>query len=242
MVTTRTRPLSPARWVTLVLGGLFALALIAGGTWSLINLLGQVTEEHQVTLTPTSNRITIRSAGDIRITSGGGNEVQVTERIRHSIGRPEVEESSTADGVVLRGDCPWYASNCSVAFTVAIPTGMAVDVHSSAGDIVMTGDATSVRLDSSAGDISATGLRSAQVEARSSAGDVRLSFDIAPQTVTAHSSAGDVRIGLPRVAGGYRAHADTSAGDPRIDVLNDPASDRVIDATSSAGDATIETN
>jgi hypothetical protein len=236
------RSLSPARRATLVVGGLFALALIAFGTWSLIELLGQVTEEHLLTLTPTASHLTIDTDGDIQIASGEVSDVQIVERVRHSVGRPKIEETSTRDGVVLRGKCGWYASNCSVTFVVTIPRGLAVDAHSSAGDITMTGEAGPVQLSSSAGDISATGLRSDRVEAKSSAGDVRLRFDVPPHTVTAHSSAGDVDVAVPRVAGGYRALASASAGDEAIEVPTDPTSTRVIDATSSAGDVTIRTN
>jgi hypothetical protein len=242
MSMTPTRSLSPARLVTLVVGGLFALALIAGATWSVISLVGQVTEERQLTLTAIAGRLTIDADGDIRITAGGGSEVQIVERIRHSIGRPRVEETSTRDGVVLRGHCAWYASNCSVSFAVTIPRGLGIDAHSSGGNVTLTGATGSVRLASSAGDVSATGLQSDQVDARSSAGDVRLSFDSPPRTVTAHSSAGDVEVRLPTAEGGYRVHVNSSAGDEVVEVPTDPASDRAIDATSSAGDVTIRTN
>jgi hypothetical protein len=239
---TQTRSLSPARRAVLVIGGIFAIAVIAGGTWGLINQLGQTTDERRLTLTPTGQRLTIDADGDVRIDVGTGTDVQVTERIRHAIGRPRVEETSTPDGVALRGNCPWYASNCSVDFVVTVPASISVDVDSSAGNVTVAGLAGSARLHSSAGDVRASGLRGEQVEARSSAGDVTLGFDAPPTTVIAHSSAGDVEIRLPDIEGGYQVHANTSAGDEKVDVANDPASGRRIDATSSAGDVTIRSN
>jgi len=236
---TKTRGLTPGRRATLVVGGLFAVALIAMGTWTAINALGTTTEERHLTLTPTAGRLSIRTDGDIEITTGSGSDVQITEKVRHSIGRPKLAETSTDDGVVLTGDCAWYSSTCQVSFQVTVPAGLSVDATTSAGDITVHGTTSSVRLSSSAGDIRATGLRSESVDARSSAGDVELSFDGPPTSVTVHSSAGDVDVVLPPVDGSYRVEVDTSAGDQHVDVPVDPRSGRVVNATTSAGDVTV---
>jgi hypothetical protein len=119
-------------------------------------------------------------------------------------------------------------------------TGSVV-LRSSGGDITASGLSGSARLDSSGGGVRATGLRTAQVEARSSGGDVELSFDSAPDRVTADSSGGGVRIGLPRVEAGYHVDADSSGGGTRIEVPTDPASRRIIEAHSSGGDVRLET-
>jgi DUF4097 and DUF4098 domain-containing protein YvlB len=99
--------------------------------------------------------------------------------------------------------------------------------------------APELRLSSSAGDVDATDVRADRVIAESSAGDVSLSLRSAPVRVDADSSAGDVEIVVPDEV--YSVDASTSAGD--VDsrrVRNDPASDRVIRARSSAGDVTVE--
>jgi len=124
--------------------------------------------------------------------------------------------------------------------TVSGLTGPA-QLHSSGGDITASGLAGSARLDSSGGGVRATGLRNAQVEARSSGGDVVLAFDTAPDRVVAESSGGGVRIGLPRVEGGYRVNADSSGGGTHTDVPTDPQSQRQIEAHSSGGDVRLET-
>jgi hypothetical protein len=118
-------------------------------------------------------------------------------------------------------------------------TGSVV-LRSSGGDIVASGLAGSARLDSSGGGVRATGLRSLQVDARSSGGDVELSFDSAPDRVTADSSGGGVRIALPRIEAGYRVRADSSGGDTRTEVPTDPRSRRLVEAHSSGGDVRLE--
>jgi hypothetical protein len=238
MSTTTTRPLTPGRKATLIVGGVFAFALILYGAWMVASVLGITTDEQRLTLSPTGERLTIDTDGDIRIRTGG-DQIQITERIRHSIGRPNVRQRSIGDGIVLRGDCPWYTSTCQVSMDVTVPTGLSLDLRTSAGGITVTGVEGDVEMSSSAGDVRASGLRSKSVEARSSAGAVDLGFDAAPSTVTAHSSAGEVSVRLPQTPGGYQVHASTSAGTPRVNVASDPNSARVIDATSSAGDVTV---
>lgn len=235
-------PLPPGRRAVLVIGGVLAAALVVFGTWSLVNLLGQTTTERTTTLVPTSDRLTIRADGDIRVEAGTGPEVRVVERVRHGIGRPEVDQRPTSDGLLIDSDCPWYSTNCSVDLIVTVPATLSVDAHSSAGDITAIGVSSDLTLTSSAGDVRASGLRTSRVDASSSAGDVTLSFDAPPVDVVAGSSAGDVDIRLPRVDGGYRVSVDTSAGDQHVEVPTDPESSRRIDAGSSAGDVTVRTN
>lgn len=236
---TSTRRLTPGRRAMLVVGGLFAVGLIAMGTWTAINALGTTTEERHLTLTPTAGRLAIHTDGAIEITTGSGSDVQITEKVRHSIGRPTIAETSTDDGVLLTGDCAWYSSTCQVSFQVTVPAGLSIEATTSAGDITVHGATGRVQLSTSAGDVAATGLRSESVSARSSAGDVELAFDAPPTSVTVRSSAGDVDVDVPPADGGYRVKVSTSAGDQHVDVPVDPRSSRVVDATTSAGDVVV---
>jgi hypothetical protein len=233
-------PLSRGRRIMLVVGGFFAVAVIAFGTWSVINLLGQTTTERKLTLTPTAGRLSVDTEGDIRVEVGDVTDVQVTERLRYGTGRPRVEETSGPDGLRIRGHCSWYSSSCSVDVLLTVPATLSLDLHSSAGDVTVSGaGGGDLMVDSSAGDVRATGIRATRVVARSSAGDVRLGFAVPPSSVIAHSSAGDVEVRVPRVDGGYRVEANSSAGDRQVDVPTDPASARRIDVTSSAGDVKV---
>jgi hypothetical protein len=77
------------------------------------------------------------------------------------------------------------------------------------------------------------------VDARTSAGDVTLTFAAPPRKVTAHTSAGNVEVTVPP-GSGYRIDADTRAGDQHVDhSLESRGSDRFIVVTSSAGDVTV---
>lgn len=238
--TAPARPLSRGRRITLVVGGFFAVVVVAFGTWTLVNLVGQTTTERTLTLGPGNGPIAVDMNGDVHVEVGDVTDVRVVERLRYALGRPRVSETTGDGGLSIRGDCAWYTSNCSVDVTLTVPPTVALQLHSSGGDVLVSGaGGAALTAVSSAGDVHATGLRSTQVVARSSGGDVELSFVVPPSSVTAHSSAGDVAVRVPRVAGGYRVTANTSAGTTRVDVPTDPESSRWIDATSSAGDVDV---
>jgi hypothetical protein len=77
------------------------------------------------------------------------------------------------------------------------------------------------------------------VEARTSAGDIKLTFAVQPRKVTARTAAGDVEVMVPP-GSGYRIEADTQAGEQHVDPsLESRGSDRTIVVTSSAGDVTV---
>ncbi|MGY1857954.1 hypothetical protein [Modestobacter sp. SYSU DS0290] len=102
----------------------------------------------------------------------------------------------------------------------------------------MTGE---LALHSGAGRVSATGVDADVVVAESSAGSVTVSA-VAPVTrLTATSSAGAVTVVLPDDGTRYDVRPSTSAGSVAVEVPQDPASPRVVEARSSAGAVTVRT-
>jgi DUF4097 and DUF4098 domain-containing protein YvlB len=232
---------SAGGWVLLTLGGVFAVVMILGATWGVINWVGKVTEQRQVTLSPANNHIRIdTSSGDVRIQAGDTDQVVVSERIEHTFSNPNVTAVATADGVRLDDGCRWWASTCRVDFTLTVPVGQTIEVHTSAGDIVVSGGSGPLDLHTSAGDIRADGITSSTVVAHSSAGDIRLRFDQAPDDVQVGTSAGDATVQVPTAGVSYRVELNTGAGDEHRGVPDDPQARRHISVRTSAGDATVE--
>jgi Putative adhesin len=233
---------SAGGWALLTAGGVFAIVMILATTWGLINLVGKVTEERQVTLTPANNRISVHtSSGDVRIQRGDTDQIVLTERIEHTFSNPKVEAVVTPGGVQIKDGCRWWASTCRVDFTLAVPDGQTIEVHTSAGDITASGQSGPLDLDTSAGDIHGDGLTSSNVVASTSAGDVTLIFDRAPDDVRVDTSAGDVTVQVPDTDDiGYATNLETSAGDKNVGVRSDPRSPRHISIHTSAGDARVE--
>ncbi len=161
-------------------------------------------------------------------------------------------------GVFLTGECPEVVSmRCSVNYSVVVPPETAVvvdsdggavrvdgveggvDARSSAGSIVVRDVSGRVIVRSEAGYVRGEELRAVDVEARSSAGSVRLFFQVSPETVVAHSSAGRVEVVVPDDGTSYEVDASTEAGSDVVAIATDPDSDRSIRARSEAGDVLV---
>ena len=111
--------------------------------------------------------------------------------------------------------------------------------ESSAGSVRLVDVGGPVVASSSAGGVRGERLRSTDVEAESSAGAVRLGFDVPPRQVRAGSSAGAVEVVLPAGSGPYAVDASSSAGSTDVDVPTDPSAERRVEARSSAGSVVV---
>jgi DUF4097 and DUF4098 domain-containing protein YvlB len=103
---------------------------------------------------------------------------------------------------------------------------------------MVTGTSGPVVARSTAGGVAVLRSRAADIRATSTAGDVRVEADAAPQRIDASTTAGSVIIVVPR--GPYRVDASAGAGSVNLEGLTDtPSADRVIIASASAGDVTV---
>ena len=151
--------------------------------------------------------------------------------------------------LVLRG----CGQDCSVTYTVAVPTGVPVSGRTSSGSITLTDvggvrvstSSGRIRMDGIAGDVSAR-TSNGQIEGRDVRGDeIRAvtsngRIDLAPtsgQDVLAVASNGDITLTVP--AGRYDVSAQSDNGTKDIGVPQDPAGAR-LDLQTSNGDITVE--
>jgi DUF4097 and DUF4098 domain-containing protein YvlB len=251
--STRSPRRSGAQRVLLAVGGVVALALIAWGVLQLVSVLGRTTTQRELTLTPTGGRLKVDMNGGIRIETGSGPEVRVVERLHYGLRKPRVTETVTADGLEVKAGCAWFNPNCSVDAVLTVPADLAVDAHSSGGDITVSGLTGTVQLDSSGGGITASGL-TGSVVLESSGGDITASgltgavrmdssgggvraSGLRSGQVDAHSSGGDVVLAFD--APPDRVRADSSGGGVRIE-LPRVDSGYHVNADSSGGDTHTE--
>ncbi|GGP80184.1 DUF4097 family beta strand repeat-containing protein [Streptosporangium pseudovulgare] len=94
-----------------------------------------------------------------------------------------------------------------------------------------------VRAESGSGDIAAHSLASRRFTAETGSGTVEAMFDAAPDRVAARSDSGDVTLRLPRNT--YALTLDTGSGDKTVQVGNDPASPRKVEARSGSGNIDV---
>jgi Putative adhesin len=232
--------LTRGRRVLLVVGGLVVVALVGYGVLQIASWVGLTTVTEETSLTPRGDQLRVDADGDVQLVPRSGTDVRVRTTAKYGVWRPKLEAVTDDAGVRLRSHCSPLTSSCSVSYRVEVPAGITkVQVNSSAGNVDVTAAGISdALLQSSAGDVRAE-LAGGTVTAKSSAGEVRLTFTAPPDSVTAESSAGDVLVELPATPGGYRVTADSSAGTTEVSVPRNDESSRRIDVHSSAGDARV---
>lgn len=254
--TPATRAPSATRRAVLGFGLLFVVPAIAYTGAELVDRMSSVTVTTTAAYDGTALAVDVAS-GNVAIAPSPDQRVHVTRRDHLGIVRPE-SSAEVRDGVVrLSGRCPaGVFSSCSVDYEVQVPAGLPVSVHASAGDVrasdlagrldVTTsgGDVTLRRVSgellvqTSAGDVTATGIASATVSARTSAGDVSLGFALAPDSVTATTGAGDVSVLVPP-GDAYRVSATTGVGTKRVALHTDSGAPRALTVGTGAGDVDL---
>ncbi len=223
-------------------GLVFALAMIAGGTSSVISLFWLRSEDSSVTYAAASALAVSSECGDVTVQAGDAQEIVVKTHIWWSFSKPTVTSQQVGDSREVHVDCPGlsFGVGNSANVTIVVPADTSLTVDANAGRVDVRGLAGSITVTSDAGEVRASSLRSPTVTAKSSAGAVRLSFTLAPQTVVATSSAGRVDVLVPDGTETYRVDARSSAGSTYVRVKTDPAAARSIEAHSSAGPVRVD--
>jgi hypothetical protein len=233
------------------------LSLIAVG-WcalSLVGLLARVTEHRSATydgvraldLDVTFESVQIIGAADV-------TSVSMTRSYTWSMGKPTIGNRLDGDLLSVTSSCPFTVGlGCSGHIRLVVPEDVEVRVHGSDGSLtlrdldgpvdVSTSDGSltasnltgNVTLHTSDGSVAATGLRSAEVDATTSDGSVRLSFDAAPSAVKAHTSDGSIEVVVPADGTAYDVDATTSDGGREVSVPTDPSSAHRLQLSTSDG-------
>ncbi|MEU1625254.1 DUF4097 family beta strand repeat-containing protein [Streptomyces sp. NPDC020096] len=196
--------------------------------------------------------------GDVRVQPADVSGVQVTRWFDAStiLGAKPSAAWSMEDGTLkLRTHCVGLISHCSIRYEILVPRDVAVTVSSGNGAVSASGFATALKIDTgngtvdvgdSTGDLTlgsdngkviGTGLRSRQVHAQSSNGQVRLGFAAVPDQVEGITHNGSVTVDLPPAT--YKVTAETGNGRTRVDVPQDPRSGHVVTARSANGSVTV---
>jgi len=110
-----------------------------------------------------------------------------------------------------------------------------VDLSTSDGSINASNLTGRVRLHTVDGSMAAAGLRSDEVEATTSDGSVRLSFAVAPSSVTAASGDGSIEVVVPSDGTAYAVTGTTGDGSRDVSVPLDSRSARHMKLSTGDG-------
>jgi DUF4097 and DUF4098 domain-containing protein YvlB len=136
-------------------------------------------------------------SGDIVITGGSGDEVSVdavkrTRGDRSTLADVRVQVDNAPSRVEIRTEYPRTShTNVSVDYTVTVPNGASVELHSVSGSIRVTGVRGSVRLETMSGTVTASDTPNVEV-AKTMSGDVNLSGISTDGNVSAGTVSGTI--------------------------------------------------
>jgi DUF4097 and DUF4098 domain-containing protein YvlB len=145
-------------------------------------------------------RVTVSNiSGDIVVTGSSGDEVVVeatkrTRGDRSRLGEVRIETSNAPGRVDVRTEYPRMSNtNVSVDYTVTVPNGVSLELHSVSGTVKATGVRGTVRLETISGGVTASDTPNVEL-AKTVSGDVSLSGISTDGTLTAASVSGSVGI------------------------------------------------
>ena len=245
----------------LVAGGLVITALLVGVSGLVdVNAMARQTVREEHIYAFSGKTVSIDAViGDVHIVPGKAGQLGVARRLTYGLRRPFVSER--IDGDVFRvADRPCNAAfDCEVRWLLQVPRDVDVDVITQSGSINVSGmsntvklvtETGSVRVDAPSGKlltirtktgmVKAQNIRSEQVVATSSTGEVSLTFRAPPSLVVGRSD-GNVGIELPDGHETYRIEAKAENGSRTVPV-DDPSSRRRINVRSSEGNVSVIQN
>lgn len=226
----------PAALAVVAVAGVAALAVGVGG-WT-----SGGTQQQKQTFDQKISEVRLDTgSGDVEITAGGVDTVQVEQRYRKFWifkGKPKKIEVDGETLVLPDGSCGW---NCGVDFTVRVPEGTKITGQTASGTVSLR-DVASVDLEVQSGDVDISNV-AGPVNVRSQSGTVDV--DQVRGDLNIHSQSGDISADDVIGKSEFRANsgtvdadnlrgavdAETSSGDISID-LSAPASVR---AKASSG-------
>jgi Putative adhesin len=241
------------------LGGAFTVLVLLMTCFSVWSWLSRGVEHDSRAFPVQAARLVIdlSSGGDLTLSTGRPGRVQVNSDVTWSVSKPKVAWSY--DDGVLRLQTAGYLSpfgHFSDSFSVLVPPDMPVDVRSGSGDITAVDLAGDLKLDTGtgtvavynpagrldlsdgSGDVVVSGASSSVVNAGTSSGNVRLSFEAAPLAVNASTSSGDVRVAVP-AGTRYSVQKETQSGSLDGDVTSYPGAANTISARTYSGTVTV---
>jgi hypothetical protein len=235
------------------------LALIGAGAVSVASGAVVQSRDTSHTVVGAVSSVHVAVDGGIQVAPGPDGQVTVASHQVWSFQQPTIQETQVGADLTIAASCPpvtW--GTCTTSLRLSVPIGAALDLssqnsnvsvsgvhgdltlHSSNGDVVVAEASGPLHLSSDNGHVTGTGLTSAVAQASSGNGDVDLTFDNVPTTVTGSSSNGNVVVGLARGPAAYLVVATTDNGNRSVVVHTDSASVHHIVASSHNGDVSVD--
>ena len=251
---TGSLPMTPGRWVALVIG--IPLALLVIGWTALSAVAWAGLGSYQVNLAvPVHGRAAAVSVdeGDITVGPGPAGRLRVHGTLRYSLVRPQLRWQRSPSTIALHSHCRVPTGLCSFAYAVTVPAGGRSEVSNASGNVTASGLAGTVTLSTDSGDIHATRISGSATIADHS-GDITVSSlsagralimndsgnitgrGVSSQVLTARDQSGDITLVFTAVP--RQVRISDSSGNVKLVLPPGPTHYR-ISASSSSGQTSI---
>jgi hypothetical protein len=253
---------SQARKVWTFIGLVLAIGVVAALSLSVVGTVAYrpLALRHREFTAPITSVVVHVSSGDVTVEASSGIDTGVATTGVHGLTSPTDQERVVGHTLVISSSCGSpipFDNRCTRNYVLRLRsevrvsadsdqgsvdvTGMdgAVSVHSGQGDVTITGGSGTLQASSGQGSVTVSRSVSTSVSVHSGQGDVAVDLMKPPTRVSASSGQGAVTVGLPRGASTYRVQAVSGEGSVVNRVGNNPASSRVIDASSGQGDVSV---
>jgi Putative adhesin len=250
-----------ARLIWTLVGLLLVVAIVPALALSMIGSTAykQLSSRHRAFMTPISEVTVEVSSGDITIEPGTGTGAVVATSGVHGLSYPTDDEQLVGRTLVIRSTCGTRIFNdrCNRNYVLHLPSkaevtassgegdvkvtdmGRAVSAHSDQGDVTIAGGSGTVQASTGQGTVTVSRSYASSVSVQSGQGDATVDLLTSPNRVSAVSGQGDVTVEIPKGTNSYQVKASSGEGNVSDTVGNDPASDRVINASSGQGDVIV---
>ncbi len=150
-------PMTPGRWLTLMIGVPIALALIGWTGFSIVTGVGRASYPVTGTI-PLENGQLVASMGGADVTlhqdQTRGSTARLTGTVQYSLVHPNF----TVIGTAVNLDCRLPSGNCGLSATLDVPADTPVDLATGGGNVQAGGLQRDVTMDTAGGDVTLSGI------------------------------------------------------------------------------------
>jgi len=202
-------PMTPGRWITLLIGVPVALALIGWTAFSFVAGIGQASFPVNATIALEKGQLVASTNGaDITLhqDQARSSTARLTGTVQYSLVRPKF----TVIGPAVNLDCHIPSGNCGLNATLDVPADTPVDLATGGGNVQASGIQRDVSMDTAGGDVTISDIGSNTdlstgggnvdaghlggiVKFTTAGGDVTVN-DLASQNVTLETGGGNITL------------------------------------------------
>lgn len=221
-----------------VSAAIVVLAVLAMGAGWLATLQSKTTS-YSISAPVTRVDLALSSA-DTVIVGTQSTTLEVRRTDRYAFGHAAREQRSLTGGVLrISSRCPKIVvGSCSASYELAVPETVTVSVHTTAGNVRLTGFRGTATVQTGTGNVNVDAYCGFDLAASTGSGDVRIAAACSPAHLRVRTHSGNAVALVP--PGRYRINASSGDGLPRINgVIRDRRAPFTIDMRSRRGSVSI---